>query len=422
MTNRIIRSLLLLAALSAGCGAFAQVDCSGSTKLVCQIPFSTGVFLKSGSKVEGANTLGAVFNSAIATQVSQLPLASASSGTVIIGAQGQTLDNLGPILTDRAQTIGKNKVFLAFTASQFYFTDIDGIALNAVPFSYQAVNNGNRGSTYVQENLNVHFKVDQYVVYATFGATNKLDFSVILPIERVSIGSATYGATQYVLDANGNLEFKSNPSDTYTPGTASGLSDITFNAKYLLLSGERSKVAVGLNFRIPTGDDLNYLGSGSWGTNPYVLFSYLAKTSPHIRLGYQWNTETELYPNLTLGHQGTNLALPGGLQYDFGVDRSLTKKLTAAADLMGNQYTNAQRLVRSELQFACTGCGSNPYNAPTVIAANSTYWINDVSAGAKWNPWKQLIFTGNVLFQLNNVGMRVRPTPLIGVSYKFGFH
>jgi len=388
--------------------------------LVCQIPFSTGVFGKNGSVVTNANRLGTVFNSAIATQVSQLPLASASSGTVIVGVLGQTFDNLGPILTDRAQTIGKGKLFLAFTASQFYFTDIDGITLSKVPFSYSALNNSQGGTTYVGENLNIHFKVNQYVAFATYGVTKKLDVSMILPIERVSIGSTTQNAVQYSIAANKDLVYTINPPDTFTPGTASGVGDIVFDAKYLILDGERSKLAVGFNLRTPTGDEQNYLGSGAWGSNPYALFSYQAKTSPHIRLGYQWNTETDLYPNLA--RPGSNLALPGGLEYDIGADRSITKHLTVAADLMGNQYQNAQKLTNANLQFACNGCSTSNVSLPTVDAVNSTYWINDVSAGAKWNPWKQLIFTGNVLFQLNNVGMRVRPTPLIGVSYKFGFH
>jgi hypothetical protein len=53
------------------------------------------------------------------------------------------------------------------------------------------------------------------------------------------------------------------------------------------------------------------------------------------------------------------------------------------------------------------------------VTGNSSYTINNLSAGLKINPVRELVFSGNVLFQLNNVGLRSRPTPLIGISYKF---
>jgi hypothetical protein len=37
----------------------------------------------------------------------------------------------------------------------------------------------------------------------------------------------------------------------------------------------------------------------------------------------------------------------------------------------------------------------------------------------KWNPALSLVFSANLLTQLNNNGMRARPTPLLGIAYKF---
>jgi Putative MetA-pathway of phenol degradation len=427
MTKRTLQLLLL--ALASSFTALAQVDCANSRKLVCQIPFSTGIYTNNGSapSQQQARNVATSFNSAIATQVSQLPLASASSGAVLVYTNGvaQIYDNLGPILTDRAETVGKNRLFLAFTASQFYFTDIDGIGLKNVPFAYQSIGTDKDGKvlsyTYTGQDLDIHFKINQYTLIGTYGISKNLDASIIVPIERVSIGSATLDVVQYLLDGNNNFNGLLHPPSTFSPGIASGVGDITFNAKYSLWRTERARLALGFNLRTPTGDALNYLGSGAWGSNPYAVFSYLAKTSPHVRLGYQWNSGTDIYPNPA--HAGTNLSLPGGLQYDVGVDQAVLKRLTVAADLLGNQYLNAPRLTNSLLTFPCTGCSKTATSVSlhTVDAVNSSYWINDVSAGAKWNPWKELILTGNVLFQLNNVGMRARPTPLFGISYKFDF-
>jgi hypothetical protein len=427
---------LLLFGLVSSVGAMGQVNCSNgsptATKLVCQIPFSTGVFNTNGGISPGslaaAQGIASTINSAFATQVSQLPLASASAGTVVLYKAGipVTYDNLGPILTDRATTIGRHKLFLSFSASQFYFTDIDGISLGKVPFTYQATATDKTtgavlSNTYTTETADIHFKLNQYVAVATFGVTNRLDASMILPIERVSIGAATLDTQGYILNANNVVVLGpyAVPS-TYVPGTASGIGDIVFNGKYVAWRGEHSTLSTGMDLRTPTGDDLNYLGSGAWGFNPYLVYSYLAKVSPHARIGYQWNTATELNnPTLT---PGGNKALPGGVQFNAGVDWAWTKQLTVAGDLLTSQYSNAAKVVRSTTALPTPA--TNPPTPstiflPTVTTANSSYTIGDLSIGLKWNPYRDLVVSGNVLIQLNNEGLRTRPAPLLGVSYKF---
>ena len=119
MTKRTLQLLLLVSISSLG--AMGQINCSNgapaANKLVCQIPFSTGIFNGNGSTAQTTG-IATVFNSAIATQVSQLPLATSSSGTVVLYRNGvqETIDNLGPILTDRARTVGRHQLFLSFTA------------------------------------------------------------------------------------------------------------------------------------------------------------------------------------------------------------------------------------------------------------------------------------------------------------------
>lgn len=421
--------LLLLAALSS-LAAKGQINCisgTASQKLICQFPFATGVFTNASALggtqgIQSAVQAAGVFNSAIGTQVSQLPLASASAGTIVVYTAGvpETFDNLGPILTDRAQTVGKHRFFLGFTASQFVFTDIDGISLGSLPFAYYATayqhgTNIVQSNTYTTESTKLSFKINQFIGVATYGLSSRVDMSVIVPIERVSLGATTFNSRSYILDANNNLIFGpyTNPS-TYSPGTASGVGDITFNAKGELWSGERGTVSAGINVRTPTGDDQNYLGSGAWGFSPYLVYSYLAKVSPHAKIGYQWNTTTEL--NNPTDTAGGNLALPGGLQYDLGADWAILRHITVAGDLLGNQYLNAPRLVNTAIPLP-----TNPstVSLPTIIAGTSSYSIANLSTGLKWNPYRNLVFSGNVLFQLNNNGLRSRPTPLVGISYMF---
>ncbi|MFZ0663066.1 MAG: hypothetical protein WAM66_10275 [Acidobacteriaceae bacterium] len=432
MTRRTLQFLLV--ACVSSIGAMGQINCSpgsaAATKLVCQIPFSTGVFANNSSAGATGTALrnATAFNSAIATQVSQLPLASSSSGVVIVYKAGvpETYNNLGPILTDRAQTVGRHKLFLGASVSQFVFTSIDGISLKSVPFTYEATatdptTGAVLSNTYTAEFTNIHFTLDQLVAVATFGLTNRIDLSVIVPYERVSIGAETFNSEAYILNANNVLVLGPySIASTYIPGWAKGFGDVTVNAKGELWHGEHTTFATGLNVRTPTGDELNYLGSGAWGVNPYVTVSYLRKISPHAKIGYQWNTSTELNnPTLTAGG---NEDLPGGFQYDVGADWAWLRHVTVAGDLLGSQYLNAPTLVlgTTPLPTPLTNPPTpSTVNLPTVTTANSSYTINDVSGGLKWNPYRDLVFSGNALYQLDHNGLRSRIVPLVGVSYKF---
>ena len=429
--KRYALQLLLLASFSS-VSAMGQINCASGTasqKLVCEFPFATGLFRNDSALGVGNGTSGATLsaqqlassiNIGIATQVSQLPLASASAGTVEVYKAGvpETFNNLGPILTDRAQTVGRHRLFLGFTASQFVFTDIDGTSLNKLPFSFAATalnpaTGGVLSTTYTTETTKLQFKIDQFIAVGTFGLTNRVDLSVIVPTEYVSLGATTYSSQSYIVNANNVLVFGpySNPQ-SYTSGIASGVGDITVNGKGELWTGEHATVSAAMNVRIPSGDDLNYLGSGAWGIDPYIVYSYLGKVSPHAKLGYQWNTATELNnPTFT---SGGDLSLPGGMQYDAGADWAVAKHLTIAGDVLGNQFLNTPRLIST--QTTITGL---PTPLATSVSGNSTFSLNNASAGFKVNPYRDLVLSGNVLFQLNDNGLRARPTPLVGLSYKF---
>ena len=415
--------LLLLAALSTSAAmgqTTPQINCStGSTarKLVCEFPFSTGGLAAGTTATETATAI----NTGIATQVSQLPLASASAGTVEVfkGGVYETFNNLGPILTDRAQVVGKGKVFIGFTGSQYVFTNIDGISLGNLPFAYTQVGyspSGNPISTqYTSETTSLAFRMDQFVGVATVGLSKRIDVTVIVPVERVSLGATSSNSVSYIQNAGSPTAVGpiSNPS-IYTAGSASGVGDITFNGKTVLQSGERATFSAGFTVRTPTGDDRNLLGSGSWGFDPYVIYSYLARVSPHAKFGYQWNTKSELNnPTDTLGE---NRSLPGGMNYDIGADWAAARRLTLAGDLLGNQYLNTPVYLRSQASVPTT---TGTIQLPSSTIGNSSYTINDLSAGLKINAFQELVLSGNVLFQLNNNGLRSRPTPLVGISYKF---
>jgi hypothetical protein len=121
------------------------------------------------------------------------------------------------------------------------------------------------------------------------------------------------------------------------------------------------------------------------------------------------------------------LPLPGGVQYDIGVDTKVVKHVTLAVDFLGNQFVNSPSLA-----LKTTTIPGYNLTLPAVMPTTTTYTVNDFSLGIKWNPfgglksndgnnspWQQLLFYGNVLFQINDAGLHTDPVPLVGISYKF---
>jgi hypothetical protein len=338
---------------------------------------------------------------------------------------GVPFDNLGPILSDRPDTVGKHRIFAGFSYQRFNFNAIDGIDLGSLPVGYvsQPTAASPDLTIYGSETANVTFHLNQYVALVTYGLTRMTDISVIVPINDVSLAVTTSNFQTYIYDSKANqYSDESRPASAgpiTTSGTASGVGDVIVNVKQLLLGqeGRPPAVAVGADFRIPSGDALNYLGSGAFGFNLHGLFEYRWKLSPHLKIGYQWNAASQLVDI----NKPTNTQLPGGLQYDAGADYRVHRKLTLAADILGSQFVNTNSLVRmqNDLTPAPSTTNSN-ITATSVTSLNpttKTYATANVSAGLKYRPFTHWIFYGNVLIPINNVGLRSDPVPLFGISF-----
>jgi hypothetical protein len=451
MTKRSLLLIILYCAVALpaiGQNGFWNCTNPKNTNLICLLPVATRA-------TTGISGLTATINSAFATQLTQLPVLSSGAAIVVTGTDPATglpiySDDLGSILTDRADTVGKHKLLLAFGYQHFSFNSIDGNNLNALSFVLPStISNGLTQQTH--ELVNVGLTLNQYVGVATFGLTKKLDVSLIVPINSVSIGSSPVATTYYVTPQNQVPSAPFNNPGTVNlgsfHGSSNGIGDILVNFKGVVYSGESNTIAAGMIFRFPTGDAVNYLGSGAYGFNPYAVWSHpFHKVSPHVRLGYQFNTSTILIPSDPINGTGSS-TLPGGFQYALGADVILLsgkRPVTFAGDLIGNYVVNAPVLVSkytcicapappppqppytvspfpypSTVQALNPGLAVNQANPITSSNIINSYNSDQLALGLKFRPWKNLILYGNVTFQLNDVGLRSSPVPLGGVSYTF---
>lgn len=511
MKTFVLGCLAALTLLVAG-GAYGQacpLNGTSSPKLVCLIPQVYGPFgfgdttnptqsvLSTGFGHEAHFssdflTAFAPINEAVGIQVSQLPIASPSSGINFtydpsLKTFAPTTDeSLGPIIGDRATTIGKGRIFVGFSYQYFNFSTIDGKDLSNIPevlqhqpftpqppqipaCPNQTALTGTQYAgdpcfvrDYIQTTNSIDLTVHQYTIYATYGITNRLDFSVAVPILNVRMGVSSQAtivpnsAAPAAIGSPGNVwhSFNStNPALTAQcgpqivggaaclkatfsdSGSAVGLGDVVLRGKYTVYKGEKLSIAGGLDVRVPSGDELNFLGSGTTGVKPFGVVSYRARFSPHGEVGYEVNGDSSLAgTNIVGGTTGTPVqkgGLPDRFLYTAGVDVRVITRLTAAFDIYGQRLFGSPELVSQP--YTDYGNCSGPTNGAAVgcqvYTAGTTHPdvgqkvtdvnITDASLGVKYRAWGRLVLTGNVLIKMDDGGLRSRAVPLVGASYSF---
>jgi len=410
--------------------------------------FSTAQFSHAAHFSSSAVQSFSPLNAEIGTQLSQLPFTSPASGFIFsfnpsLGVITRETENFGPILTERADTIGKHKLFVGFSYQYFNFDKADGVNLKKFGAVFQHESEAElctpgspltcvNGEPAFQQDIiatqnRIDLKVHQVTAVATLGVTNRLDLSVAVPIldVRMSVFSnATINSFETASDIPPCCVHRFDPASSdahehfvdaahasfFNNNTSSGIGDVIFRGKFQALKGEKAGLAVGLDVHAPTGDERNFLGSGTWGVRPFAAFSYAGRISPHASFGYQRNGDSVLAGDVTTD---TSSHLPDIITYSAGADAGVTHRVTLSADFLGQSLVDAKKIASSTFTDAAGATHSN------IVTSTATINQASIAVGGKVNPVGRLLITANVLFRVNDAGLHSRPVPLIGVSYTF---
>jgi hypothetical protein len=406
-------------------------------------------------------TLNQTLSTAIATQLAILPIISPSSAFTYkydsaAGAFVRTTSSFGPIYAERAETIGRGKVSFGTSYQRFRFSTIDGIDLHKIPAAFTHVPDTGPGGTaapyeadVIQTTNNVDLKMDQTMLFGTVGITDHLDVSVAIPIVTVRMNSSSAASILRVSGPtftipglgtfNNPHQFTADPNsltNSYVSNTsASGIGDVTFRAKANVWRSGSLGMAVVVDVRTPTGNAREFLGSGATGVRPFIALSTTGKRiSPHLNLGYQWNGQSILAGNLTgttvaedstgavviQNGAATKQSLPSLFFYTLGADVGVTKNLTVAVDYLGQALFDAPRVFRTVFPTQNIPGGLGSQLLPTISGGKDNVALNSGATGIKYNLFGNLLLTANILFRLDNKGLRQDVTPLVALSYTFG--
>ena len=346
------------------------------------------------SSLQGLDSL----STSIASSLGFLSLnSSVSSFTFDIerGVPVRTTDSLGPLLAERAPTLGEGKLNLAFTYTRIDFSRFQGTPLDklTLDFHHQDLNgNGILDTTgpfsfesdVVRATINLSIVEDVYTVFATYGITRHWDVGLVIPIIHINVravADATVIRNSPFSQFVHNFGPDSSPSHVTAGGETTGIGDILVRTKYNFLRNEGAwpDLAGLLQVKLPSGNPDDLLGTGHTNFLPMLVASKTyAFITPHLNVGYEMTTGPRSDDNL---------------RYVAGFDMRLHPRLTFATDVLGRWEPNGN------------GTGDN---------------IVDLALGLKWNPFGSFLIGGNVQVPINkNEGLRANVIWTLGLEYTF---
>jgi len=416
-------------------GGLAQ-DSGKLALLIPNLYGSSGLKVDSLANLPGGGTHSAHFNSAfqaeftqfniaLASQLAAVPLPSPASGFTYtfdssLGVFQRSTQSFGPILTERAETIGRHKFTFGVTFQHFNFDSLEGVDLGSVPavFTHDEALLGGGRSDVVTTINSIDASVSQTVAFFSYGLGDHVDLSLAVPFVSVDLAVVSDATVQRIGTASSPAtHFFGDPSALGTQkrfsgsGQASGIGDLVLRLKGTALKHESASVALGVDLRLPTGDKENFLGLGAAGVKPFAVLSISkGKFVPHLNVAYLWNGKSVLAGNVATGQKED---LPDQVSYAVGADIGVSKKLTVAFDLLGQHVIDSPRLVTQTFKAA------NGQTFPQIGFETASYDLANGAVGIKVNPTGRLLLDFNVVFKLNDAGLRDKLIPLVGIEYAF---
>jgi hypothetical protein len=390
------------------------------------VPLPSGA-THSGHFNSGFESEFSQFGTALTSQIVSLPLPPPASGFTYefdpgLGVFQRSSTSFGPILSERFETIGARRVSIGFAYQRLSFDSIEGVDLSNVPAVFthdDAQLLGGREDVVTTVN-SIEAEVSRSAAFISYGVTNRLDVSIALPIVTADLVVTSDATIQRLGTTNPETHFFRAVEDDigarrrFTAfGHASGPGDVTVRLKQTVKKATNQGVALGVDLRLPTGDERNLLGTGAAGVGPFFVWSgNFGALSPPLNAGYQWNGDSILG-----GEPGSGESedLPDLATYSAGAVIEVHPRVTASVDLIGRYIIDSPRLRLEDFH----ALDANHTVFPNITFTSGSLNQINAAAGLKVNIFGRLLVDLNLLVRLNSNGLRDKISPLVGLEYAF---
>ena len=403
MTYRLCR-LPLVAALcvfTAVAGAGAQTVETTETGLT---PRQVLLRLTNGAADgTGVSSIGEVIADLVGLEVSTAPIGSSAGGFTFTfdpatRAFTRAAPSFGPMFGERAITAGEGRANFGINYIHSTYDTLDGLDIRDGSLTTATLRAGSAPLFAGTAQLDI--TTDTFVLFANVALNRWFDAGLAVPYVNLRVEG-----THQIADrlASGSA-------------SASGIGDVALRAKVRLYEHDQGGVALGVDLRIPTGDQEALLGAGVSRTLVSGIWSAtVGALAPHASAGFEfWSDPFQVFDPL---QQSTVDAGKHGFVYEAGVEWAASDRLTVNGELLGRTIQDGGRLTYRDLPM-----GGNPFGITSAsIATVDPAGLNrtSASAGIKWNFAGTALLTASILVPVNDQGLRDDLTPIIGLDWGF---
>lgn len=378
---------------------------------------------------------GVLINDSIVSQLGTLPITSSAGGFTYtfdpdLGVMTRSSESFGPIFTERAATIGRGKWNVGVNFARYQYDSLDGLDLDEgeITQSFTHLDTNHDGTTVetvyegdlIYANARLDLSQDVTVFSATWGASDRFDLAFAIPLVKVSLKAALDTHIRRLategLEEPPQHQFEGghDEEDYRDSGTASGVGDIQLRGKFALSKKEGRGLALGLDLRLPTGDEEELLGTGATAARLQLLGSAsFGRLATHVNIGY---TAADLTDS-------SSADLSDEIGFALAADLAVHERVTLVGEVLWRTLLDATTLEVGETQHLYRRFNSDQITTTTrpILAAGKDD-INIVNAviGAKWNLVGQVLLSTHLMVALGDDGLRDTDLiPTVGIDYSF---
>jgi hypothetical protein len=327
-----------------------------------------------------------------AIELSTLPIASSSGGFVYklnpsLGLVERASDGFGPFFTERLLRNGKGQAAVGFSVQFGDFSSLQGADLESGTFPTNAARFTGATTPFSVDTLDLHLSGRTATGFASYGVTDRLAIGAAIPIAHVRFN----GTRMRTVSGTSTLQ-----SSHF--GSATGLGDITVQARYVLAGESLRGVSVGGDVRFPTGRSEDLLGSGDMAARV-------------VGIGSWEENQLAVHVNGGIGVGGASRELFWSTATTFAANQHVT----LVGELMGRRLTELG-LVQDVYQPHSLTPGIETMRWLTAERGVHTMFF---VTGAKWNLARSWLLNTSLLVRVTDAGLRARVTPSISIDYAF---
>jgi hypothetical protein len=323
-------------------------------------------------------------------ELTSIPVASSSGGFVYqfspsLGTVERTSDSFGPLFTERALRNGRKQFSIGVSYQFADFKTLQGANLTEGSFPTNSARFVNNLETFSVDTLSLQLDEQTYTGFASYGVTDRLDVSVVIPVTHLHFTGQRVNTFQGVSTLQSSQA-----------RSATGVGDIAATARYRFLGRGANGLAVGSDIRFPTGRSEDLLGTGEAAWRLLGIGSW-----------ERGRFATDANGGFGVGGVTREVFWSGALTV------TPSPRVSVVGELIG-RYFNELTRVQAVYQPHPVLAGIDTMRwLPSGGGLQTVYLVT----GGKVNLYGRWLLKLNVLTRLTDTGLRARYTPSIAIDY-----